>query len=71
MRALQTQIADIRATLQNLVSLQMNQHICEDYQPIHEIVAKDESGLWTVSGHFPNTVRDLVALDCKFLAMII
>ena len=69
-RALQTQMADIQAMLHNLVSLQMNQHVCKDYQHIYEIVAKDDNGLWRVSSYFPNTVRELVALNCKFPAMI-
>jgi hypothetical protein len=49
----------------------MNQHVCKDYQHICEIVAKDDNGLWTVSSSFPNTVRELIALNRKLLAMIL
>jgi len=57
-------LADIHATLENLIALQMNHSVCEDNEEIVAILAKDDNGLWTVPRYFPKTAQDFAALDC-------
>ena len=58
---------DVEALLQNLISLQLNSHVCANHHRIRQIVVKGENGAWTASRRFPRTVLDFVTLTRRFI----